>query len=81
MRLAVVPENTPLPMTMLCKLWSLSSERQAEECCYLMQQLSVLRVAQLYDGSAWALVDATHLQHLQVWGLCSNVQIDVLSEV
>ena len=66
-RLAVVPDNTPLPMTMLRKLWQLASEREAEECCYMLQQLSILRVAQLYDGSAWALVDATHLKHLQVY--------------
>lgn len=46
-----------------------------------MQQLSVLRVAQLYDGSAWALVDATHLQHLQVWCLCSVAKITVMPEV
>lgn len=66
-RLAVVPDNTPLPMTMLRKLWQLASEREAEDCCYMLQQLSILRIAQLYDGSAWALVDATHLKHLQVY--------------
>ena len=65
-RLAVVPDNTPLPMTMLRKLWQLSSEQEAEECCYRLQQLSILRIAQLYDGSSWALVDATHLKDLQV---------------
>lgn len=66
LRLAVVPDNTPLPMTMLRKLWQLSGEREAEGCANLLQQLGIMRVAFLYDGSAWALVDGAHLKHLQV---------------
>lgn len=66
LRLAAVPENTPLPMTMLSKLWRLSGEREAESCANVLQQLGIMRVAFLYDGSAWALVDGAHLKHLQV---------------
>ena len=66
LRLAAVPDNTPLPMTMLSKLWRLSGEREAESCANLLQQLGIMRVAFLYDGSAWALVDGSHLKHLQV---------------
>ena len=66
LRLAAVPDNTPLPMTMLSKLWQLSGEQEAEQCANLLQQLGVMRVAFLYDSSAWALVDIGHLKHLQV---------------
>ena len=66
LRLAVVPDSTPLPMTTLSKLWRLSGEREAEACANLLQQLGIMRVAFLYDGSAWALVDGAHLKHLQV---------------
>ena len=53
-------------MTMLSKLWKLSSEQEAAGYANLLQQLGIMRVACLYDGSAWALVDAAHLNHLQV---------------
>lgn len=66
MRLAVVPDNTPLPMTMLSKLWQLPGQGEAETAANLLQQLGIMRVAFLYDGSAWALVDTGHLKHLQV---------------
>lgn len=66
MRLTAVPENTPLPMTMLSKLWQLPGQGEAEESANLLQQLGIMRVAFLYDGSAWALVDTGHLKHLQV---------------
>lgn len=66
MRLAVVPDNTPLPMTMLSKLWQLPGQGEAETLANLLQQLGIMRVAFLYDGSAWALVDTGHLKHLQV---------------
>lgn len=66
MRLAVVPDNTPLPMTMLSKLWQLPGLREAEDSANLLQQMGIMRVAFLYDGSAWALVDTGHLKHLQV---------------
>ena len=66
MRLAVVPDNTPLPMTMLSKLWQLPGQGEAENSANLLQQLGIMRVAFLYDGSAWALVDTGHLKHLQV---------------
>lgn len=66
MRLAVVPDNTPLPMTMLSKLWQLPGQGEAETSANLLQQLGIMRVAFLYDGSAWALVDTGHLKHLQV---------------
>lgn len=66
MRLAVVPDNTPLPMTMLSKLWHLPGEGDAEASANLLQHLGIMRVAFLYDGSAWALVDNNHLKHLQV---------------
>ena len=66
MRLAVVPDNTPLPMTMLSKLWQQPAEGDAEASANMLQQLSIMRVAFLYDGSAWALVDNNHMKHLQV---------------
>ena len=66
MRLAVVPDNTPLPMTMLSKLWQLPGQGEAEKSANMLQQLGIMRVAFLYDGSAWALVDTGHLKHLQV---------------
>ena len=66
MRLAVVPDNTPLPMTMLSKLWQLPGLREAEDSANMLQQMGIMRVAFLYDGSAWALVDTGHLKHLQV---------------
>ena len=69
MRLAVVPDSTPLPMTMLSKLWQLSGQEEAENSANLLQQLGIMRVAFLYDGSAWALVDTGHLRHLQVGSL------------
>ena len=66
LKLAVVPDNTPLPMTMLVKLWRVSGEQDAEATANLMEQGGIMRVACLYDGSAWALVDSGHLKHLQV---------------
>ena len=53
-------------MTMLRKLWRVSGEHEAEGCANLLQQLGIMRVAFLYDSSAWALVDTAHLRHLQV---------------
>ncbi|KAA6423724.1 MAG: hypothetical protein FRX49_06295 [Trebouxia sp. A1-2] len=80
LRLAVVPDNTPLPMTMLSKLWRLSGEREAEGCANLLQQLGIMRVAFLYDGSAWALVDGAHLKHLQslAWSGATGVHDELL---
>ena len=39
LRLAAVPDNTPLPMTMLSKLWQLSGEQEAEQCANLLLSL------------------------------------------
>lgn len=80
LRLAVVPDSTPLPMTMLSKLWRLSGEGDAEGCANLLQQLGIMRVAFLYDGSAWALVDGAHLKHLQslAWSGATGVHDELL---
>ncbi|DBB08019.1 TPA: hypothetical protein ACH3X3_009392 [Trebouxia sp. C0006] len=80
LRLAVVPDSTPLPMTTLSKLWRLSGEREAEACANLLQQLGIMRVAFLYDGSAWALVDGAHLKHLQslAWSGATVVHEELL---
>ncbi|KAK9810336.1 hypothetical protein WJX72_008917 [[Myrmecia] bisecta] len=64
-RLAVVPSDTPLPMSMLMRLWSPGSETDAEATANMMEDRSIMRVACLYDGSAWALVQAEHLKLLQ----------------
>ena len=73
LKLAVVPDNTPLPMTMLVKLWRVSGEQDAEATANLMEQGGIMRVACLYDGSAWALVDSGHLKHLQVGWSCASM--------
>ena len=73
LKLAVVPDNTPLPMTMLVKLWRVSGEQDAEATANLMEQGGIMRVACLYDGSAWALVDSGHLKHLQVGWLLALI--------
>ncbi|KAL3139891.1 hypothetical protein ABBQ38_004185 [Trebouxia sp. C0009 RCD-2024] len=80
MRLAVVPDNTPLPMTMLSKLWQLPGLREAEDSANLLQQMGIMRVAFLYDGSAWALVDTGHLKHLQgqAWSGAADVHEELL---
>ena len=36
-RLMVVPPDTPLPMTMLKKLWNLQAEDQAEATAHLFE--------------------------------------------
>eukprot|EP00891_Asterochloris_glomerata_P002441 jgi/Astpho2/2441/Aster-05689 len=82
LKLAVVPDNTPLPMTMLVKLWRVSGEQDAEATANLMEQGGIMRVACLYDGSAWALVDSGHLKHLQgaSWSSIPDVHADLLDD-
>lgn len=64
--LAVVPVDTPLPMSMLRRLWSLKSNADAEATANLLAQLGVMKVACLADSTAWALVQPSHLKALQV---------------
>ena len=66
MDLAVVPVETPLPMSMLQRLWSLSSDTDAEATANLLNQLGVMKVACLTDSTAWALVQPGHLKALHV---------------
>lgn len=72
--LAVVPVDTPLPMSMLRRLWGLNSDADAEATGNLLNQLGVLKIACLTDNSAWALVQPGHLKALHVRpGFCSRV--------
>ena len=74
--LAVVPSETPLPMSMLRRLWSLGSDADAEATANLLNQLGVMKVACLTDSTAWALVQPGHLKALHVSRDCnSNVPV------
>ena len=44
-RLAVVPSDTPLPMSMLMRLWDLGSESDAEATANMMEDRGIMRVA------------------------------------
>lgn len=69
--LAVVPVDTPLPMSMLRRLWTLKTSADAEATANLLAQLGIMKVACLADNSAWALVQPTHLKALHVSLLAS----------
>ena len=64
--LAVVPADTPLPMSMLQRLWALKSRSDAEATANMLEQLGVMKVACLADSTAWALVQPGHLKALHV---------------
>jgi hypothetical protein len=65
-RLVVIPKGTPVPMRMLAKLWDLLDEADAEATSNMLEERGVMRVAHLFDGSAWALVAPEHLEGLEV---------------
>eukprot|EP00884_Botryococcus_braunii_P009373 jgi/Botrbrau1/18437/Bobra.0072s0025.1 len=64
MALCVVPNDTPLPMSMLSRLWR-TTEDDAEATASMFDEKGIMRVASLYDGSAWGLVSPQVLQALQ----------------
>ena len=64
--LAVVPAATPLPMSMLQLLWELDSPEEAQTMASIFNQVQILRLACLDDGSVWSLVQPEHAQLLQV---------------
>ena len=71
MALAVVPVDTPLPMSMLQRLWAVATPDDAEATANLMSQLGVMKVACLADNTAWALVQPGHLKALHVTAIYS----------
>lgn len=62
-RLGVIPADTPVPMTMLARLWALPGGVQAAvELAEELRGREVLRCVTLDDGSIWALVAAEHIE-------------------
>lgn len=66
MCLAVVPPDTPLPMCMLARLWNLADENDAEASANMLESRGIVKVASLYDGSVWALLQPEHMENLSV---------------
>ena len=64
--LAVVPSATPLPMSMLRLLWQQDDSADAQSTASILNQVQILRLACLDDGSVWALVQPEHAQLLAV---------------
>jgi len=64
--LGILPSETPLPMSMLRRLWGLASDSDAEATANLLNHLGVMKVACLTDNTAWALVHPSHRKALQV---------------
>lgn len=62
--LAVLPQDVPVPMTLLQRLWDLDSPFAAEGVTHQLERCGVMRTAQLDDGSTWALPSPMVLQFL-----------------
>lgn len=79
LRLAVLHPSLPVPMQALCHLWRLSHLADAEATAAMFQERSIMRVACLADGSAWALVQPDQFARLQACcPLASEVHAELL---
>ncbi|CAL8467022.1 g6558 [Coccomyxa elongata] len=74
-RLGVVPPDTPLPMNMLKRLWCLENESDAEATANLFESKGIMRVACLFDGTAWGLVMPDHLYALGTANVMANEKV------
>jgi WD40 repeat protein len=63
--LAVLPPETPAPLSMLRKLWNSPSMPAAEDTMLSLAKLDLLKVAHLPDGSIWGLPQCNFIQTIQ----------------
>ncbi|KAF5839649.1 hypothetical protein DUNSADRAFT_199 [Dunaliella salina] len=62
--LGITAPDMPVPVTMLAMLWQLPLE-EAVERVNEFQNIGVMRVATLEDGSLWCLTSSDHLQNIE----------------
>ena len=64
--LAVLPPETPAPLSMLRKLWNSPSMSAAEDMMFSLAKLDLLKMAHLPDGNIWGLPQCNFLQIIQM---------------
>lgn len=67
-QLAVIPDDVPIPLTLLCMLWGVMQPvpmRDAEAAAWIMEGKKIMRVAALEDGSLWCMINAEHSSQLK----------------
>ena len=67
-QLAVVPDDVPFPLSLLCMLWGFMQPipmHDAEAAAWVMEGKKVIRVATLEDGTLWCMMNTEHADRLK----------------